>query len=158
MNRLRFRSGQVQLRRVRVAAETVISAGDLLWLDGNTAKPASALDWETDLATTQAEFASKFLGVAHQPSAAGEALPVSVDISADAVYDFDCVPASYELGEALGVAAQGEALLSQQLAAAAPAAAIARAAEFSNGTVQSLRVTLASAFGVSSSNVHAQLG
>jgi len=53
-NRLRFRSGQVELHKVRVDSDTELEAGDLVWLDTDDVKPASAFTWTTDLATTQA--------------------------------------------------------------------------------------------------------
>ena len=55
-NKLRFRSGQVELHKVRVDSGTVIEAGDLVWLDTNDAKPAKDFAWTTDLATTQGNY------------------------------------------------------------------------------------------------------
>lgn len=158
MNKLRFRSGQVHLRKVRVDADTVIEAGDLVWLDTDDAKPASAFPWSTNLATTQANYAAKFLGVAHQPSAAGETAPISVDVSPDSVYEFDVASAAYELGQPLGPDESGSTLMNQQLEAAVPAAAIARAAEFTPAATGTLRVTFASAFHTSSANANAAVG
>ena len=158
MNKLRFRSGQVQLRKVRVDSNTTIAAGDLIWLDSNVARPASDYAWNTDLPTTQAEFAAKFLGIAHQPSAVGETLPISVDVSNSSVYEVDVNPGTYELGQALGPDENLSLLMSQQLEAALAANSIARSAEFTTGTVSTLRVNLASAFAPGSSNVNAQLG
>ena len=40
-NQLRYRSGPVELRKVRVDAGTVIEAGDLVFLDTDDAKPAT---------------------------------------------------------------------------------------------------------------------
>lgn len=158
MNKLRFRSGQVHLRKVRVDADTVIEAGDLVWLDTDDAKPASVFPWSTNLATTQANYAAKFLGVAHQPSAAGETAPISVDVSPDSVYEFDVSAAAYELGQPLGPDENASALMNQQLEAAVPAAAIARAAEFAPAATGTLRVTFASAFHTSSANTNAAVG
>jgi hypothetical protein len=158
MNKLRFRSGQVHLRKVRVDAATVIEAGDLVWLDTDDAKPASAFAWTTNLATSQANFAAKFLGVAHQPSAAEETAPISVDVSPDSVYEFDVAQAAYELGQPLGPDENSSTLMSQQLEGCVAAAAIARAAEFTTGSAAMLRVTLASAFHTSSANANAAIG
>lgn len=158
MNKLRFRSGQVQLRKVRVDAETVIDAGDLVWLDGYDAKPAAEFDWDSDLVTTQSLFAEKFLGIAHQPSRAGESFPISVDVSPNSIYEFDCHPAAYELGQPLGPDENLSSLMNQQCEAASAEAAIARSAEFSNGTVSTLRVSFASAFNTSGVNQNARLG
>jgi len=157
MNRLRFRSGQVHLRKVRVDAATVLSAGDLVWLDGNDAKPASAFPWDTNLANTQSGFAAQFIGIAHQQSASGQTDPISVDVSPLSVYEFDADPAAYEVGQPLGPDGSSSSLLNQQLAAAAPASAIARAAEYSPSAT-TLRVTFASAFATGSGNTNAALG
>ena len=158
MNKLRFRSGQVQLRKVRVDANTTINAGDLLWLDISVARPASDFAWNTDLPTTQAEFAAKFLGVAHQPSSVGETLPISVDVSPQSVYELDVSPGSYELGQALGPDENLSLLMNQQLEGALSANAIARSAEFTTGNVTTLRVTLATALTTGSSNANATVG
>ena len=158
MNKLRFRSGQVQLRKVRVDASTTIEAGDLVWLDGNVARPASDLAWNTDLATTQADFAAKFLGIAHQPSTTGETLPISVDVSSQSVYEMDVNPAAYELGQSLGADENASLLMNQQLEAALAGSSFARSAEFTTGTVSTLRVTLASSLTTGSANVAAHLG
>ncbi|WP_437194145.1 hypothetical protein [Planctomicrobium sp. SH527] len=158
MNKLRFRSGQVHLRKVRVDSATVIEAGDLVWLDTDDAKPASAFTWTTNLATTQGNFAAKFLGVAHQPSAAGETAPISIDVSPESVYEFDVASAAYELGAPLGPDEGSSSLQSKQLETAVTTSAIARAAEYTAGSVTTLRVTFASAFHTASANVNAAIG
>ncbi|QDU41040.1 hypothetical protein Mal4_54050 [Maioricimonas rarisocia] len=158
MNRLRFRSGQVQLRKVRVDADTVIEAGDLVWLDGDDARPAKDFPWDTDLATTQAGFAEKFLGVAHQQSRSGDADPISVDVSPHSVYEFGVSPASFEIGQPLGPDENTGSLMNQQLEAAAASSAIARSAEYTAGSVGTLRVTFASAYAAGSANANAVLG
>lgn len=158
MNKLRFRSGQVHLRKVRVDADTVIEAGDLVWLDTDDAKPASAFTWTTNLATTQGNFAAKFLGVAHQPSRTGETTPISVDVSPDSVYEFDVAATTYELGALLGPDESSSALMNKQLETCVAAAAIARSSEFTTASSSTLRVTFASAFHTSSANTNAAIG
>ncbi len=158
MNRLRFRSGQVQLVRVAVAAETVIEAGDLVWLDGSEAKPAADFDWDTNLATTQAAFAALFLGVAQEPSSEGESTPISVDVSPSSVYEFAAASAAYGLGAPLGPDSASTTLMNQQLEAAVAASAIARTAEASSGSVTVMRVSFASAFHTGSSYVNSGMG
>lgn len=159
MNRLRFRSGQVQLVRCRVDAATVIEAGDLVWLDGDDVKPASAFAWTTNLATTQGNFAAKFLGVAHQPSAAGETAPISVDISPTSVYEMDVSVGAYEVGALMGPDEDSSKLHDQQLETTALAVnAIARSVEYQPAGTDRLRVSLASAYHVGSSNVNASIG
>ena len=58
-NVMRYRYGEENPRLFAVDSSTVIEIGDLLWLDTDDVKPASDLTWNTDLATTQADFASK---------------------------------------------------------------------------------------------------
>jgi hypothetical protein len=157
MNKLRFRSGQVHLRKVRVDSATVIEAGDLVWFDTDDAKPASAFAWTTNLATTQGNFAAKFLGVAHQQSKDGDTDPISVDVSPHSVYEFDVASAAYEVGQPLGPDENTSKLMNQQLESAIATSAIARAAEYAP-TTSTLRVTLASAYATGSSNVNASIG
>jgi len=158
-NRLRFRSGQVQLHKVRVSAESVIEAGDLLFLEDDLAKPAAELSWDTNLATTQAELADMFLGIAHQPSPAGEAEPISVDVSPVSVYEFDVAAATFGFGELLGVDAVSTTLQNQQLVkVGSAAAAIARSVESRTTSSNRLRVTFASAFHTASANANAAIG
>ncbi|MCH7687120.1 MAG: hypothetical protein IH899_10640 [Planctomycetes bacterium] len=158
-NRLRFRSGQVHLHKLRVDSATVIEAGDMVFLDTDDVKPAGSFTWTTDLATTQGNFAASFLGVAHQQSANGDTDDVSVDLSPDAVYEFDVNSATYEVGDDLGPDEQSSALMNQQLEAIASGGlGIARAAEFKANAASLLRVTFASAFSTGSANVNAALG
>lgn len=157
MNKLRFRSGQVHLRKVRVDSATVIEAGDLVWLDGDDAKPASDFAWTTDIAATQAAFAAKFLGVAHQQSRDGDTDPISVDVSPHSVYEFDVPSAAYEVGQTLGPDESAAQLMNQQLESALAANSIARAAEYAP-IATTLRVTLASAWATGSGNVNASIG
>lgn len=158
-NRLRFRSGQVQLHKLRVDSGTVIEAGDLVYLDTDDVKPASDFPWDTDLATTQADFAASFLGVAHQQSADGDTEDVSVDLSPLAVYEFDVNQATYEVGDELGPDENASKLMDQQLEAiASGGAGIARAAEYKANQASTLRVLLASAYHTGSANANAAIG
>lgn len=155
----RFRSGLVQLVRFHVAAETVIEAGDLLWHDAGSVKPAADFAWTTDLATTRAAFAAAFVGVAHTPSAEGEEDDVSVDVSPLAVYEADAVAATFKVGDALAPAETASALSSRTLEKVSNAAhAVARAAENAVGSPTTVRVCFASAVHAGSANVNAALG
>lgn len=140
---------------------TVIERSDLVFLDTDDVKPASDFTWDTDLPTTQAAFAAVFLGVAHEQSADGDTDPVSVDLSPDAVYEFDVPSGTYEVGDVLGPdeAAGGSALTDQQLEAVASGTlGIARSTEFKAAASTSLRVLLASAYYAGSANVNAAIG
>ncbi|MEM1060984.1 MAG: hypothetical protein AAF532_02845 [Planctomycetota bacterium] len=159
MTKLRFRSGQVQLRRVPVGAATVIGQGDLIYLDVGAAKPAGDFPWDTDLATTQGGFAAAFLGVAHSPSADGDTEDVSVDVSPTSVYEFDVTSAAYAVGATLGPADGGSSTLaSASLSAAGATSAVGVSAEAVPGGSTKLRVQFASAFHPGSSNVNAAVG
>ena len=157
--KLRFRCGQVQLQRVRVDSGTEIEAGDLVYLDTDDAKPASLFPWDTNLATTHAGFAAKFLGVAHTSSKEGETADVSVDVSPFSVYEFDVEPATFEVGAMIAPDDLSSALVDQQLVKVTNAAqAIGRACEYKAVASSVLRVQFASAYHVGSANVNAALG
>ncbi len=157
-NQLRFRSGQVQLHKLRVDSGTVIEAGDLVFLDTDDVKPASDFTWDTDLATTQAEFAAVFLGIAQQQSADGDTDDVSVDLSPFSVYEFDVNSATYELGDSLGPDENSSQLMNQQLEAAIEGNSIARAAEYQASASSTLRVQFASAYHAGAANANGSLG
>ena len=157
-NHLRFRSGQVQLHKLRVDSGTIIEAGDLVFLDTDDVKPAADFPWNTDLITTQGDFAAVFLGVAHQQSADGDSEDLSIDLSPFSVYEFDVNSATYEVGDSLGPDENSSALMNQQLEAAVSTAGIARAAEYKAAAATTLRVIFASAYHAGSSNVNSAVG
>lgn len=157
-DRLRYRKGQVALRKVAVDSATVIEAGDMVWLDTDDAKPASDYTWSSDLATTQAGFAAKFLGIAQEPSAAGETDDILVDVSPDSVYEFQCASATHVVGAPMGPDLVGsETLGDQTLEAAVATSAVARCAE-TTGTATKVLATFASAYHTGSGNVNANVG
>ncbi len=158
-HRLRFRSGQVELHKLRVDSDTILEAGDLVYLDTDDVKPASEFTWTTDLATTRGNFAAVFLGVCHQPSADGDTADVSIDLSPTSVYEFDVASSTFEVGSLLAPAQNGSALQKQTLQKVTNAThAMARAAEFKAAAATQLRVQFASAFHTASSNVNAAIG
>jgi hypothetical protein len=158
-NRLRFRSGQVELHKLRVDSDTVLEAGDRVFLATDDVKPASDFTWTTDLATTRGNFAAVFLGVCHQPSADGDTADVSIDLSPLAVYEFDAVSSTFEVGDMLAPAQNSSALHKQTLQKVASAAhAIGRTAEYKAAASAVLRMQFASAFHPASSNVNAAIG
>jgi len=156
-----FRHGDSHLLRGPVLAATVIAVGDLLYLDpaDDTLKPAASLAWDTDLATTQGNFAENFAGVAREASAAGDETPVTYDRSPVAVYEYDIAAGAYVLGASMGPAKQtGNALENQKLAAAVAAAAIARVADVDLPATDRVRVTFAPAIVTGSSNAYSTVG
>lgn len=164
-DKYRFRSGQMQLRTYGVASATVIERSDMLWIDStnNEVKNAAAKDFNNDLDTTQQEFADLFVGIAYEASASGDTDDISVDVSADSVYEFDVTSSTYNMGDDLG-AADGDspstALDDQRLEAPATSntGAVARAAEKAESAVTLLRVQFASIHNVSGNNANAGVG
>lgn len=129
MTQLRHRYGPQFLVHVAVDSGTEISAGDLLFLDTDDAKPAGSFTWTTDLATTQANFANQFLGVAmaDHPAGSGAVVRFPVDISPLAVYEMDCTSQTHEVGDTLGPKkAAGNALLAGTLEKAVAASSCGR--------------------------------
>jgi len=113
-NRMRYRYGDESPRLFAVDGDTVVEIGDLLWLDTDDAKPASDLSWNTDLATTQADFAAKFAGVAMEASPSGESEDIRV--ATTGVFEFDCDAATFEVGDGVNCAKQsGNALEDQKV-------------------------------------------
>ncbi len=155
------RSGQRKLIKFAVASATVIERNDMCALQSSPDEiiPAEDETWDTDLATTQANFANRFAGIAYEGSANLKTDDVSLDISADAVYEFTCNSAAYEMGDSLGPdKASGNALLSQTLEAAIATSAICRAMRNEDSAVTLLKVSFASAFNPSANNVNSQVG
>jgi hypothetical protein len=158
-HQLRFRSGQVELHRLRVDSETVLEPGDLVYLDADDVKPASDFPFATDLAATRSQFAAVFLGVCHEYSASGEAHDVSVDLSPLSIYEYEVDSALFEVGSLLAPDGDSEQLAARRLAKVDnPAQAIARAAEYKAVAAGRLRVQFASAFHPASANVNASIG
>jgi hypothetical protein len=127
----RHRYGPQFLVHVAVDSATAISAGDFLFLDTDDAKPAADFAWDTDLATTQAAFVNKFLGIAQadHPANSGAVSNFPVDISPLAVYELDCASQTHEVGDTLGPdKASGNALVSAVVKKAVAASSCFRAA------------------------------
>ncbi len=128
-DKMRWRDGDTHPVVAAVDAATVIEIGDLVWLDTDDAKPASAQADQGSEAANQELFADKFLGVAMQRSRDGETVPVRV--ATTGVFEFDCPAGTFELGDLVGVDenAAGTALMNQQVAKVADAScAIGRVA------------------------------
>lgn len=100
-----------------VDSAQVIEIGDLLWLNTDDVRAASQFTWDTDLGTTQPQFAIKFAGVAMQASASGETDPIRVAMMP--IAEFPCASATFEIGDLVGPDdnATPDALTSQQVIA-----------------------------------------
>ena len=118
---MRWRYGDTNPVVLPVDSATVIEIGDLVWLDTDDAKPASASTYGASLAAAQETFHDKFAGVAMQSSSAGESAPVRV--ATTGVFEFDCASATFEVGGRIGADdnAGGTALVNQQVIGTAAA-------------------------------------
>lgn len=118
---LRWRYGETNPVILPVDADTVIEIGDLVYLDTDDAKPASA---QADAGTeedNQEGFHDQFAGVAMQRSREGDTDPIRVATSG--VFEFACPSGTFEVGDYLGAdeAASGTELEDQKVAAVASA-------------------------------------
>ncbi len=128
-DRMRWRYGDTNPVVAAATAEETIEIGDVVLLEQGAARAAASLAPGESLEAVRTEFAGRFLGVAMQRSAAGEAAPVRV--ATTGVFEFDCAPDTFELGDwvAPAQAASGNGLRNQQVAKVASAAvAIGRVA------------------------------
>lgn len=154
-----YQGGEVDLREVPVASATVIAAGDLVYVASGLAKPAAALAWTTNLATTQAAFADAFIGVAWSSSANGDTTPIFVDVSPQSLYNVAVPSGTFAIGDKLGPDEDPATKLSNsKLETAVAASAIAIAQETHTANTTTLLVSFASAVNPASSNVNAAVG
>jgi hypothetical protein len=112
-NTMRWRYGDTAPVMLPVDASTVIEIGDMVFLDTDDAKPASALSDQGTEAANQQLFHTKFAGVAMQASASGETNAIRV--ATTGVFEFDCLSATLEVGDLLSSDENvaGTALLNQ---------------------------------------------
>ena len=120
-NTMRWRYGDTNPVVVEVDSATVIEIGDLVYLDTDDAKPASAQADQLLEISNQELFHDNFLGVAMQSSRNGDTNPVRV--ATTGVFEFDCLSAVFEVGATVGVdeAASGTELEDQTAANVATA-------------------------------------
>jgi Uncharacterized conserved protein (DUF2190) len=100
-NTMRWRYGDTNPVMLPVDSATVIEIGDLLYLNTDDAKPASAQADQGSEAANQELFHDNFAGVAMQASASGDTQPVRVATAG--VFEFDCASATFEVGAPIGV-------------------------------------------------------
>jgi hypothetical protein len=143
---MRWRYGETSPVMLPVDSATVIEIGDIVFLDTDDAKPASAIpDQGTELANQQF-FHDVFAGVAMQASAAGDTDPIRVATAG--VFEFDCLSATLEVGDLMSSDenAGGTALLNQTVAkVTAASAAIGRCAKRVNPAGTRVLVDIVSA-------------
>jgi hypothetical protein len=96
MDFMRWKHGEPGIVQALVDGPTSIDVGDLLWLNGSTAFPASACDFSDDNA---AMFKKHFLGIAmerHVPELNTKRL---ISVATSGVYEYDLFqPTPLELG------------------------------------------------------------
>ena len=155
-----FRRGQRELWTCGVASATVIARGDMLEKSSSDEDVlnAAGFTWDTDEITTQANFANTFIGIAYEASANGETDDISVDVSADSVYEFDVISGTYNPGESLGPDSASSLLQDQVLTKAVSTSAIARSVEEAATAVTRLEVKFASAWNPSANNLNSVVG
>ena len=118
---MRWRYGDTNPVVIPVDSATVIEIGDLVWLDTDDAKPASASTYGASLAAAQETFHDKFAGVAMQRSRAGDTGPIRV--ATTGVFEYPCASATFEVGARIGADdnVAGTALVNQLVIAVAAA-------------------------------------
>ncbi len=115
-NTMRWRYGDTQPVMLPVDATTVVEIGDLIYLETDDVRPASAQADQLTEAANQELFQDKFAGVAMQASRNGDTQPIRVATAG--VFEFDCLSATFEVGKLIGVDenAAGTALEKQVVA------------------------------------------
>jgi hypothetical protein len=144
-----------------VANATAFAIGDLCYWDDSAklAKPASSFTWDTNIATTQAEFADVFLGVCLDAKTASDGkVLLRFDKSPLSAFDFTIAAGTaYKIGQGFGPAkASGNALLANKVAAAVNTSSCLRLV--ANMTNTDTQVLLAPASAYSPSNSENALG
>jgi Uncharacterized conserved protein (DUF2190) len=97
---MRWRYGDTNPVVLAVDSGTVIEIGDLVYLDTDDAKPASAQADQLSEAANQLLFASKFAGVAMQRSPGGNTNPIRV--ATTGVFEFSIAATTFEVGDLIG--------------------------------------------------------
>jgi hypothetical protein len=129
-NTMRWRYGDTSPVMLAVDSATVIEIGDMVYLDVDDAKPASAQADQGTEAGNQQLFHDGFAGVAMQASPSGSTQPIRV--AATGVFELDCLSTTLEVGDMLGPDENvgGTALLNQTVAKVTNAnAAVGRCAK-----------------------------
>jgi hypothetical protein len=127
---MRWRYGDTSPVTLPVDSATVIEIGDLVYLDTDDAKPASAQADQGTEAANQQLFHDSFAGIAMQASPSGETQPIRV--ATTGVFEFDCVSTTFEVGDLIGADENGAGTALEGQVAAAVAgvdAAIGRCAK-----------------------------
>lgn len=107
---------------VPIATAQAVAIGDLVAIINGTMVRGQDVAWDTNLATTQAAFVNGFVGYSNCAKPANVARVVGhpkdneVLVITDGVINLPCVPATYAVGDLVGLAKQtGNALESQKV-------------------------------------------
>ena len=112
-NTMRWRYGDTHPVMMSIDATTVVAIGDLLYVSGGKVKHGGDLASQGTLAATLEAFHDSFIGVAMQCSPSGSAEAIRVATSG--VFEFECVSATYNVGDLLGGNDTGAGTLDSQL-------------------------------------------
>ncbi len=129
-NAMRWRYGDTNPVMLPVDSATVIEIGDMVYLDTDDAKPASAQADQGTENGNQQLFHDLFAGVAMQASPSGSTQPIRV--ATTGVFEFDCLSTTLEVGDLMSADENvaGTALLNQTIAeVVAASGAIGRCAK-----------------------------
>lgn len=122
--------GDIRPSEIPVATGMAVEAGDIVGVSSNTLVKASGETWDTNLATTQTNFAAKFVGLSTQakPSTTvarvfGNSQDNIIQVATAGVFEMDCDSATFTIGQFVGPAKDtGNALLNNKVVGVASAA------------------------------------
>lgn len=114
-NKMRWRYGDTNPVIAAVDSAVTVEIGDLLYLNGDDARPASLQADQGSEANNQALFSENFLGIAMQQSRGGNLMPIRV--ATTGVFEFDCDSSTFEIGDLIGPTENmgGNGLLDQKI-------------------------------------------
>jgi len=104
-NTMRWRYGDTNPVMLPVDAGQVVEIGDFMYLDGDNAKPISSHPDQGTQTANQEFLHDNFVGVAMQ-STSGLATE-SIRVATSGVFEFECLTATFEVGDLLGGQEEG---------------------------------------------------
>ena len=152
-NEQRHRKFDRDVLYLPAASGTVIEQGDLVAYDASNhaAYPASSETWDTDLATTQANFADNFVGVAITASPDG---CEEVGVATDGIFEFECAAAVFDPGDPIGPADSGSnSIEDQKVASAVAASSVGAVVKYYGSNTTAVLVRIASKLIPSNANI-----
>jgi len=101
-DRMRWCYGDIKPIEVKVLPDTLIEAGDMLWMDKDNAKPACLFPTGVFVNPENAimSFVCNFLGIAMEASRKGEIKPVNIATSG--TFEMDCINETFREGDLVG--------------------------------------------------------